>query len=222
AAVAGQEAVRLQDLAQFRLKVSQGVRQAVADGAGLTRQARTFDGADHVVLRGAVRNGQRLSDHHTQDGTSEVNFLVLAVDGDLAGARLDPDASDRVLALAGRIGAALRVQLLLIDGRVAVDSAQALQGVEAGGFSSHVGHAQALRVFLGDADLKSMVSGCWASCSWAAPANRRRCVICLRASGLSFGSMRSTAFSSTRSGKRPFRTFSGVVDLTPPGWPVWR
>ncbi|MCY1243711.1 hypothetical protein D9M72_567370 [compost metagenome] len=189
----------------------------MADGAGLTRQARTFDGADDVVLRGAVRNGQRLGDHHAQHGTSEVNFLVLAVDGDLAGARLDPNASDRVLALAGRVGAALGVQLLLVNGSVVFDGAQALQGVEAGGFSSHVGHAQALRVFLAEADLKSMVCGCWASCSWAAPANRRRCVICLRASGLSFGSMRSTAFSSTRSGKRPPRTFSGVVCLMPPG-----
>src|SRR5690606_33636082 len=125
----GQEAVRLQDLAQFRFEVRQGVRQAVGDGAGLTRQARTFDGADHVVLRGAVRNGQRLCDHHAQHGTSEVNFLVAAVDGDLAGARLDPDASDRVLALAGRVGAALGVQLLRVDGRVVFDSAQAFQGV---------------------------------------------------------------------------------------------
>jgi hypothetical protein len=31
---------------------------------------------------------------------------------DLAGARLDPDARDRVLALAGRVGAALLVELL--------------------------------------------------------------------------------------------------------------
>ena len=38
-----------------------------------------------------------------------------AVDGDLAGARLDPDARDGVLALAGGIGAALRVELLHID-----------------------------------------------------------------------------------------------------------
>src|SRR5690606_28356395 len=145
-------------------------------------------------------------------------------------------AGDGVLALAGRIGAALGVQLLDVD-RVFFARARglhALQGVEAGQgfgrrgfggggvFSSHVGHAQTLRVFLGEADLKSIVSGDWASWVWAEPANRRRCVICLRASGLSLGSMRSTAFSSTRSGKRPFSTFSGVVSLSPPGWPVWR
>jgi hypothetical protein len=40
-------------------------------------------------------------------------FLV--VDGDLAGAGLDPDAGDGVLALAGGIGAALLVELLDVD-----------------------------------------------------------------------------------------------------------
>ena len=31
------------------------------------------------------------------------------------------------------------------------------------------------------------------------------------------GGVKQTTFSRTRSGKRPFRTFSGVVCLTPPG-----
>src|SRR5690606_8226041 len=158
-----------------------------------------------------------------QHGASEIRSHVLAVDGDLAGAALHPDAGDGVLALAGRVRTAQGVDLRLADDFLGSSGAQALQGVKAGGgVLSHVGHAQALRVFLDDIDLKSMVVGCWASWSCAAPANRRRWVICLRASGDSLGSMRSTAFSSTRSGKRPPRTFSGVVCLMPPGWPVWR
>src|SRR5690606_15384171 len=118
----------------------------------------------------------------------------------------------------------LRVDLRLADDGFLGGRAHALQGVETGGgrrFVGHVGHYW-LRAFLADIDLKSMVSGCWAWWLCSAPANRRRCVICLRASGLSLGSMRSTAFASTRSGKRPPSTFCGVVDLMPPGWPVWR
>ena len=59
---------------------------------------------------------ERLLDHHAQHGTCEIDRLVLAVDGDLAGARLHPDAGDGVLALAGGIGAALSVELLVVDG----------------------------------------------------------------------------------------------------------
>src|SRR5690606_39548154 len=44
--------------------------------------------------------------------TGEEHFLVATVDGDLAGARLEPHAGDGVLAAAGRVGAALRVELL--------------------------------------------------------------------------------------------------------------
>src|SRR3546814_12140903 len=43
----------------------------------------------------------------------EIDRLVAAVDDDLAGAGLQPHAGDRVLAAAGRIGAALLVELLL-------------------------------------------------------------------------------------------------------------
>jgi hypothetical protein len=44
-------------------------------------------------------------------GTREVDLLVAVVDRDLAGARLDPDAGDGVLALAGGVGAAAAVDL---------------------------------------------------------------------------------------------------------------
>src|SRR3990167_2688633 len=107
AAVAGQEAVRLHDRAQAGLVVGQGLRQAVTDGAGLARQARAFHGHDDVELTEAIGHFQRLGDHHSQHRTGEIDFLVTTVDRDRALARLDPDASDRVLALAGRVGAAL-------------------------------------------------------------------------------------------------------------------
>ncbi len=45
----------------------------------------------------------------------EVDRLVTAVDRDLAGAGLHPDAGDGVLAAAGGVGAALRVDFLFAD-----------------------------------------------------------------------------------------------------------
>jgi hypothetical protein len=117
AAVAGQEAALLQGAAQARLVIGEGLRDAMADGAGLARQAAALNGGDDVVLAVAVGGDDRLLQHHLQDGTREIGVEVLVVDGDAARARLDPDARDRVLALAGGIGAAALVQLLHMDGR---------------------------------------------------------------------------------------------------------
>ena len=41
--------------------------------------------------------------------------MVLAIDGDLAGALLHPNAGDGIFALAGGIGAPLGIDLLLVD-----------------------------------------------------------------------------------------------------------
>ena len=49
---------------------------------------------------------------HLQNRTREIGREFLVVDDDLAGAGLHPDAGDRVLALAGGVGAALLVELL--------------------------------------------------------------------------------------------------------------
>ena len=65
----------------------------------------------------ALGDVERLVDHQAQRRTGEIDFLVAAVDGDLAGAGLQPDAGDRVLAAAGGVGAALRVELLLAQRR---------------------------------------------------------------------------------------------------------
>src|SRR5205807_4008061 len=106
----------------------------------------------------------RLGDHHPQHRAGEIDLLVAAVDGDPALAGLDPDPRDGVLALAGRIGTALGVDLALVDDDVLGLRAQALQGVEAGcglGRDSFR-HAQALRTFLAFSSANAMVSGFWA------------------------------------------------------------
>jgi hypothetical protein len=65
----------------------------------------------------ALGDAERLVDDETQRRTREIDFLVAAVDRDLARARLDPDAGDGVLAAAGRIGAAEAVEDLLAQRR---------------------------------------------------------------------------------------------------------
>src|SRR6267142_56957 len=55
---------------------------------------------------------QQPLDHHPQHRTGEIDFDFTGVNDDLAGAGLDPDAGNRVLALAGGIGTALLVDLL--------------------------------------------------------------------------------------------------------------
>src|SRR5471032_3258083 len=57
---------------------------------------RAGNRADHVVLSGAIGGDQRLLDHHAQHRTREEHFHGAGIDRDLAGARLDPDAGDRV------------------------------------------------------------------------------------------------------------------------------
>ena len=110
---------------------------------------------------GAVGELQRLGDHHPQHRAGEVDLLVAAVDRDLALAGLDPDAGDGVLPLAGRVCAALGVNLALVDDDVLGLRAQALEGVEAGGFGGGVFRhlSYALRTFLAFRPANAMVSG---------------------------------------------------------------
>ena len=86
-------------------------------GASLARQATTLDGGDHVVLTFTLGHLERLVQHQTQGRTGEVHFLVTAIDSDLAGAGLDPHAGNGVLAAAGGVGTALRVDFLFAQRR---------------------------------------------------------------------------------------------------------
>src|SRR5207253_6048441 len=61
----------------------------------------------------AVGDVEHLVDDQTQGRPREIDLLVTAIDDDLAGAGLQPDARDRILAAAGGISAALLVELLL-------------------------------------------------------------------------------------------------------------
>src|SRR5215472_5302417 len=98
ARIAGEEAAGLERRAQAGLVIDQRARNAVAHRACLARQPTAVDGDDNVKLAVAVGGDQRLAQDHAQHGTREIDGLVAAVDGDLAGARLDPDAGDRFLA----------------------------------------------------------------------------------------------------------------------------
>ena len=88
--------------------------------AGLAERPPPLTVQINVELALALGGDERLLQDHLQHRPREIGDVVLAVDGDLAGALLDPDAGDGVLALAGGIGAALGVELLLIDAGLAM------------------------------------------------------------------------------------------------------
>jgi len=115
AAVAGEEAVLLQNAAQLRLVMCQSLGQAVADSASLTGETTAGDRCNNIILAVAIGQHDRLTQDHLQNRASEILGEVLAVNGDLAGARFDPDASNRILTFAGCVGAALCVQFLDVD-----------------------------------------------------------------------------------------------------------
>src|SRR5215213_5921564 len=112
ARIAGQEAFLLERAAKIRLVVGQRLGEAVTDCAGLAGETATVNVDGDVVLAFALGDLERLSEDHAQHGTGEVDLGRTTVDHDLAGAGLDPHAGNRVLALAGGIGAAERVELL--------------------------------------------------------------------------------------------------------------
>ena len=87
----------------------------MAQCARLTRKAAAGNGCHDVILGFAFDEFQRLVDHELKHRACKIGAHFLAVDDDAARARLDPDARNRVLALAGRIGAAMGVKFLNID-----------------------------------------------------------------------------------------------------------
>src|SRR5215216_5013022 len=110
--VAGEESALFQRAAQVGLVVHQRLGNAVAHRASLTRQSAARYGANDVVLAVAVGSDQRLLDQHAQHRPREIDFNLARVDEDLTGAWLHPDAGDGIFALAGGVGAALRIELL--------------------------------------------------------------------------------------------------------------
>src|SRR5690606_14144033 len=135
ASVAGQEATLLEHRAQGRLEVVQRLGDAVTNGTGLAAEAAASNGDGNVVLVETISGDDRLLHDQLQHGASEIALELAAVDSDLALARLDPDAGNGVLALAGGIGAAEGVELLLMHGGSVGGSgrsngAEVLEGVD--------------------------------------------------------------------------------------------
>src|SRR3546814_2449798 len=103
--------------AQRRFIFGERLADAMLDGARLTRKTAALHGADHVILASTISHVERLVDDETQRGTCEIDGLITAIDSDLAGAGLHPDAGDCVLPAASRIGAAELVEFLLTEWR---------------------------------------------------------------------------------------------------------
>ena len=118
----------------------------MADRASLTRKATAGHLADDVVLAVASGCDQRLAQDHAQHGPGEIDRLFLAVDRDAARAGLQPNAGDRVLAFARRIGAPLAVELgpvflrrdLLLFGLLGLDQRR----LQIGEIANSFGHGQ--------------------------------------------------------------------------------
>src|SRR4051812_32473586 len=71
AAIASEEPTLLQHAAQLRLEIGESLRDAVANGAGLTRETAASHRHVDVELRGAVGRVQGLLQEHLQHGTGE-------------------------------------------------------------------------------------------------------------------------------------------------------
>src|SRR3546814_12664713 len=77
AAVAGQEAGRLDRAAKRRFEAGQRLRDAVQHGARLAREAAALDGRDHVILANAFGQTEGLVDDEAQRRTREKDFLEM-------------------------------------------------------------------------------------------------------------------------------------------------
>ena len=89
ARIAGEEAVGLQPLAQIRLEQRQRARDAVAQRAGLRRDAAAVQLRDHVHARLVADRLERLADVALERGPREEVVERLAVDDVLASAGLE-------------------------------------------------------------------------------------------------------------------------------------
>ena len=193
----------------------QRLGDAVADRAGLAREAAAHHGDSQVVLGGAVDQDQRLTQDHAQHGPGEIDVERLAVDGRDALAGLDPDAGDRVLALAGGVGATVLVELLDVD-RSRRAPGRGPRSADRPGRRAFSAMGHALRLFLGLSLATSSTSRLSARHA-GGPALCRRagCRAAERPRGPR-GSMRSTAFSTMRSGNLPSRIYLAERSLMPP------
>src|SRR6185312_15832874 len=128
ARVAREEAAALELATQVRIGLQQRARDAVAQRAGLRRDAAAVQLGDHVHALLVADRLERLADVALERGAREEGLERLAVDDVRAGARLQRHARDRRLALARggvagagrkrdrRVGDRLRLRLLVALG----------------------------------------------------------------------------------------------------------
>ena len=192
-AIAGQEAFGLDRAAQRRFVLRERLGDTVLDRTSLPGKTAAFHGGNHVILTCAVSDAERLVDHQAQGRASEIDFLIAAIDRNLAGAGLYPNTSNGVLTTAGGVSAAKAVDFLFAqrrgrldrsDRRVNGDGFAGRRSRSVGGQRCEVGQGLAVigqyapTLFLRLRDAKSSTSGFCAACECSAPAKTRRLRIC--------------------------------------------
>src|SRR5205823_8915647 len=90
--VASEETCLLQGRAILRLQIDEGSRDGQAERAGLARHATAPQAGDHVVLPIAIERDQRLPDELLVHLVREIAVHAAAIQGELAGARHEPDS----------------------------------------------------------------------------------------------------------------------------------
>ena len=101
--VAGQEAGGLQSGTVVHIGGQQSAGNTVTDSAGLAGDTAACNVGDDVELTGSTGNAEGLVDDELQSLETEVIIDGTAVDGDLAGAGINADASDGLLSAAGAV-----------------------------------------------------------------------------------------------------------------------
>src|SRR3984893_17414083 len=105
--VAGQEAGRLQAVAQLDVVLEQGARDAVPDRPGLPGAAAALDRGDDVEFLHRLGDQERLLDDHLQHFVGKIVVQGAPVDLQGAAAGLEEDTRRGGLAPAGAIDAGL-------------------------------------------------------------------------------------------------------------------
>ena len=151
---------------EFGAEAIERTADAMAHSACLAGKAAANHGALDIECASAVQRNEWLVDDHAQHRAREVASDFFAVHSHIAFTWLDPDAGNRVLALAGGIGAALGVDLLDVD-RSGLGLGR-LDATEIGERLENFSHDQTLAFLLLSAATSS-VSGDWAAWGCSAP-----------------------------------------------------
>jgi hypothetical protein len=87
--ITSQVAFFLEGWSAFSVELNQSARDTVTNGTGLTGLATALDVYDDVKFGVSIENIEWLTDNHLEGIAVEVNFVWLAVDGEISGAWLE-------------------------------------------------------------------------------------------------------------------------------------